>query len=181
MLKPVKLKSVLYLHKPDHAADSKVIEARSNLSMSLDGLTAVFVGLCAVSLLVVAWPVFLGLWPVLLAAVVHLAIVGWCFRAAWRGNWARERLRLDGDELVIEQFRLGRQLRRSWPSAWTRVELLAGPCRELRVFISSQGKRQEIGAFLPQTEREELAGMVKTMLREAQPGVDRKSYGCLEG
>jgi uncharacterized membrane protein len=172
---------VLLLHRPDQLADGSVIEARSNLSMSLDGLTAVFVGLCAVSLLVVAWPVFLGLWPVLLAALVHLAVVGWCFRAAWRGNWARERLRLDGDELVVEQFRLGRQSRRRWPAAWTRVELLAGRFGELRVFIASQGQRQEIGAFLPQTEREELAGMVKGLLRSTQPGMDRKPYGCLEG
>lgn len=149
--------------------DDMVIEARANLSMSLDGLSAVFAALCVVSLLVVAWPVFLGLWPVLLATLIHLAVVGWCFRAAWRGNWARERLAVEGDQLVVEQFRLGQLSRSEWPAAWTRVELSAGRCRELRAFVSSQGKRQEIGSFLPQTEREELVRMVRTMLQQQPP------------
>lgn len=144
--------------------DEMVIEARSNLSMSLDGLTAVFVALCGLTLLVVAWPVFMGLWPILLAALLHLALVGWCFRAAWRGNWARERLLMDGEALVLEQFRLGRQSRSEWPAAWTRVVTEAGRFGDLKVFVSHRDRRQEIGAFLPMTEREELARALKNML-----------------
>lgn len=149
----------------EQSATDLIIEARSNLSMSLDGLTAVFAGLCALSLLVVAWPVILGLWPILLAAVLHLAVVGWCFRAAWRGNWARERLQLDGNRLIIEQFRLGRQARSEWPLAWTRIQPESGRFGELRVFVSHQGRRQEIGSFLPQSERAELADRLKSMLQ----------------
>lgn len=144
--------------------NAMVIEARSNLSMSLEGLTAVFAGLCGVTLLVTAWPVFMGLWPILLAALLHLALVGWCFRAAWRGNWAREKLLIHDDALVVEQYRLGRQSRSEWPAAWTRVHLEPGRLGDVRVVIACQGRRQEIGSFLPVSEREELAIALKDML-----------------
>lgn len=155
---------MLQVHATEQPPGDIVIETRSNLSMSLEGLTAVFGGICMLTLLLVAWPVFMGLWPLLLAALLHLAIVGWCLRAAWRGNWARERLVLEGDKLVIEQFRLGRQNRSDWPAAWTRVELVPARLGDKQVFIRCQGRRLEIGAFLPVNEREELAAAVKGML-----------------
>ena len=155
---------MLQVHAPEQPPDDMVIEARSNLSMSLEGLTAVFGGVCLVTLLVVAWPVFMGLWPILLAALVHLAVVGWCFRVAWRGNWARQRLLLDGDDLVVEEFRLGRHSRSAWPAAWTRVELVPGRMGNMQVFIRFQGRRLEIGTFLPVNEREELAAAVQGLL-----------------
>lgn len=160
---------MLQVHATEQPPGDMVIETRSNLSMSLEGLTAVFCGICVVTLLVVAWPVFMGLWPILLAALLHLAVVGWCFRAAWRGNWARERLLLKGDNLVVEQFRLGRQSKSDWPAAWTRVELVPGRLGNKQVFIGCHGQRLEIGAFLPVHEREELAAAVKGMLNRRSP------------
>ena len=155
---------MLQVHATEQPADDMVIEARSNLSMSLEGLTAVFGGICVVTLLVVAWPVFMGLWPILLAALLHLAVVGWCFRIAWRGNWARERVLLDGDDLVIEQFRLGRQTRSQWPAAWARVERVPGRLGDVQVYLRCRERRLQIGAFLPVNEREELAAAVRGML-----------------
>ncbi len=140
------------------------IEARSNLSMSLGELGAVFAALCALTLLVVAWPVWMGLWPILLAALVQLLVVGWSLRLAWRGHWARERLLLEGNDLVVEQFRLRHHSRTQWPLAWTRVLTEAGRCGELRVFVTRAGRRQEVGAFLPESERGDLARALNDML-----------------
>ena len=157
---------MLQVRPTDQSPDQMMIEARSNLSMSLEELTAVFGGICVVTLLVVAWPVFMGLWPILLAALLHLALVGWCLRAAWRGNWARERLRLEGDDLVVEQFRLGRKDRSRWPIAWTRVQLEPGRLGRQRLFVCFQGRKLELGSFLPVNEREELAGALHHMLSQ---------------
>lgn len=125
----------------------------------------VFAALCVVTLLVVAWPVMMGLWPVLLAALLHLAVVGWCFRSAWRGNWAREELRVEGDLLLVEHFRAGLRRKSEWPVAWSRVQMEEGRFGDVHVYVTSQGKRQEIGAFLPVSERTELARMVNDALR----------------
>lgn len=153
------------LQAPEKSSDSLVIEALSNVSMTLDGLMAVFAGLCLVTLLVVAWPVIMGLWPLLVVALLHLAAVGWCLRSAWRRNWARERIRLEGDRLIVDHFRAGREERSEWPAAWTRVRTERGRFAELRVFVSSRGRCQEIGAFLPVEERAELARMLDRALR----------------
>lgn len=155
---------MLLVNVSDPLHEDTVIEARSNLSMSLDRLTAVFGGICVLTLAIAAWPVFFGLWPILLAAVLHLLVVGWCFRAAWRGNWARERLRVDQDALVLEEFRLGRQQRSEWPAAWTRIETRPAPNGDVRVFLSAQGRRREVGSFLPVNEREQLVFALRSLL-----------------
>jgi uncharacterized membrane protein len=144
---------------------SSVIEARSNLSMSLDRLAAVFLGLSAVTLLVALGPLLLGFWPIMVAAVVHLAIVGWCMRLAWRGNWARERIEIDRDRLRIEHFDVRRRTRSDWPSAWVRVEVEEQRMGERQVSVTCHGRRQVIGDFLPFAEKLALADAVKESLR----------------
>ncbi|MEE4638879.1 MAG: DUF2244 domain-containing protein [Wenzhouxiangella sp.] len=152
-----------------------MIEALSNVSMTLDRLMAVFAGLCLVTLLVVAWPVVLGLWPILVVALLHLVAVGWCFRSAWRRNWARERIWIEGDQLIVEHFRAGLITRNEWPAAWTRVKMQPGRFAELHVFVTNQGKSQEIGAFLPVKERAQLARMLGRALQSQSAWRSEKS------
>lgn len=144
---------------------SSVVEARSNLSLSLDRLAAVFLGLSAVTLLVALGPLLLGFWPIMVAAVLHLLMVGWCMRLAWRGNWVRERMQIDRDSLTIEHFDVRGQSRSQWPSAWVRVQIEDRPMGERRVVIACHGRRQVIGEFLPTGEKLALAGALKESLR----------------
>jgi len=145
--------------------NSIVIEAMSNISITLDRLMAVFAGLCVVTLLVVLWPVLMGLWPILIAALLHLAAVGWCFRRAWRCNWVREKIRVEGDRLIVEHFRAGRIDRSEWPAAWVKIQVERGHFSEPRLFLASQGRRLEVGSFLPVEERRQLARMLERALR----------------
>ncbi len=142
-----------------------VIDVKANLSMSLDRLATVFLGLSAVTLLIALGPLILGLWPILLVAVVHLLIVGWCLRLAWRGNWARERLTVGSKDLSVEHYDLRNRSQTHWPVAWVRIVQKSGSMGDIRLFLQCQGDRQEIGAFLPVTERLELARILKQSLR----------------
>jgi uncharacterized membrane protein len=155
----------LLLTKPRKSSGCVVVEARSNVSMTLDGLMAVFGGLCVLILLVVAWPVVMGLWPILVVALLHLLAVGWCFRNAWRSNWAKERFSIVNDQLLLEQFRAGQKSSSKWPMAWTRVLQEKGRFGDIHLILTSQGKRQEIGKFLPVGERERLAAMLEQALQ----------------
>lgn len=132
--------------------------------MSLDRLVAVFLGLSAVTLLVALGPALLGFWPILAVAVVHLVLVGWCMRQAWRGNWARECLTIDRDRLTIEHFDARRKTRSEWPTAWVRVEVEEQRMGERRVVVSCHGRRQVIGGFLPTGEKLALARALKEHL-----------------
>jgi len=133
--------------------------------LSLDRLAAVFLGLSAVTLLVALGPLLLGFWPIMVAAVLHLLMVGWCMRLAWRGNWVRERMQIDRDSLTIEHFDVRGQSRSQWPSAWVRVQIEDRPMGERRVVIACHGRRQVIGEFLPTGEKLALAGALKESLR----------------
>ena len=128
-------------------------------------MMAVFGALCIVTLLLVAWPVAMGLWPMLVVAMIHLAAVGWCFRRAWRNNWAREIFRVKGEVLTVERLTAGQPEKTEWPVAWARIEKHAGRFGETRLMLASQGRCQEIGAFLPAAERERLGAMLEQVLR----------------
>lgn len=145
--------------------EQAVIEVRSNLSMTLDRLAAVFLALSAVVLLVALRPTIMGYWPIMAAAIIHLVLVGWCLRLAWRGNWARERISVGPEEVVIEHFDAYRQTRSRWPSAWLRVEVEQKRMGDRQVAVTSRGHRQVIGAFLPLAERLQLAEALKDCLR----------------
>lgn len=151
-----------------HSSDprqSRVIEARSNLSISLDRLAAVFLGLSAVTLLVALGPLLLGFWPIMVAAVAHLLMVGWCMRLAWRGNWARERMVIDRDKLRIEHFDARRRTQSEWPSAWVNVRVEQQRMGERQVVVTCHGRRQVVGDFLPTGEKLALADALKESLR----------------
>lgn len=156
---------MIEVHHSQTSDELTVVEARSNLSMTLDRLAAVFLALSAVVLLVALGPTIMGYWPIMLAAVIHLALLGWCLRLAWRGNWARERILIGRTEVVIEHFDVRRQSRSSWPAAWVRVEVENRPMGERQVALTCQGRRQVIGSFLPVQERIELAEVLKDSLR----------------
>lgn len=132
--------------------------------MSLDRLAVFFLFLSSVTLLAALFPLIMGLWPVMLIAIVHLLIVGWCLRLAWRGNWARERLLVGPDDLIVEHYELRRRSRRSWPAAWVRVDIVQAALGEARVVLRCKGEAQQIGAFLPVNERLELARALRQSL-----------------
>lgn len=139
--------------------------ARSNLSITLDRLAAVYLCLCAAILLVAVWPVIAGLWPVLPIAVVHMLVVGWCLRRAWRGNWARERILIGPDTVSVEHAALNDAWRLELPTPWLKVLREKAPDGEARIFLGHHSERIEVGAFLPHAERVELARALEAGLK----------------
>ena len=146
------------VHASTADCENRVIRIKvlSNLSLTLDKLAGVFLALSAVTLLVALLPTLLGYWPIMAIAIVHLAIVGWCLRLAWRGNWARQDITVDADRVIVE-YRTARELQRHvLPVDWVRVaqQTVRG---EPRIFLVLHEKRIEIGSFVPASERIEAA------------------------
>lgn len=139
------------------------IEVLSNLSLSLDRLAGFFLVLSAATLLVALWPTLMGYWPIMGIALIHLAIVGFCFRLAWRGNWARQTVRVDAESVRIEFRTAGEQQETDWPANWVRVEVV-NDGREPRVNLCLHGERIEIGRFVPPDERLQAAELLRKAL-----------------
>lgn len=135
------------------------IEVLANLSLSLDRLAGFFLVLSGVTLTVALLPTLLGYWPIMAIAIVHLAIVGWCFRIAWRGHWARQDITVDADRVRVD-FRTARGVEQyELPTDWVRVEQRSAR-GEPRVYLVLHGKRIEIGSFVPADERIEAANCI---------------------
>jgi len=149
---------------PDHP-DFEIVELRSNLSISLDRLFFVFLGLSTITLLVAIGPLIVGLWPVMIVAVIHLVAVGFCLRLAWRGHWAKEQILIGPEKLEFNRFFDGVVERGSFPLAWVRVIVESGRLGDSRIFLSCQGRRQELGAFLSVDERLKAAQEMNKRIR----------------
>ena len=141
------------------------IEILSNLSLSLDRLAGFFLLLSAVTLLVALLPTLMGYWPIMAIAIVHLAIVGWCFRLAWRGNWARQDITIDARRVRIESRTASGEQCHEWPTGWVRV-VRDTHRREPRILVGLHGRRIEIGRFVPADERIDAANRI---MRALQP------------
>ncbi|MDT8408624.1 MAG: DUF2244 domain-containing protein [Wenzhouxiangellaceae bacterium] len=141
-----------------------VIEILSNLSLTLDRLAGFFLVLSAVTLTVAALPALMGYWPVLLIAVIHLVIVGWCFRLAWRGNWVRQEIRIDADRVSIRLRTVDQASSVNWPTGWVRLEQRRDH-GEPQVFLVNSDQKFEIGHFVPASERIEAAQLIVEALQ----------------
>lgn len=155
--------------KTRHNADSEdelTIELYSNLSMSLDRFFAVFLVISAVTLLISIYPLALGLWPVMVISLIHIVLVGLCFRSAWRGNWVREIIHFDAETVTIKHLAARKSWRVQWPVTWLRLARSADRQGHVRLYLGQHGQKQEIGGFLPSHERDELSGLIKTALTQ---------------
>ncbi|MGB0514008.1 MAG: DUF2244 domain-containing protein [Wenzhouxiangellaceae bacterium] len=150
-------------HSSERAPEVRRIEVLSNLSLTLDHLAAFFLVLSGVTLTVALLPTLLGYWPVMAIAVIHLLIVGWCFRLAWRGHWARQDIEVDAREVRITSTTARTQETVRWPVGWVRVHQrrLGG---ETKAYLAHHQQRLEIGRFVPEAERLEAARLIARAL-----------------
>jgi uncharacterized membrane protein len=118
-----------------------------------------------------------GFWPVLpfagLEAAVLVGAAVWVHRRAL----AREYIRVDAAEVVVEKHRPGRRGGRvayAFPRPWTRIELRRGQPAHWpsRLLFSSRGRSVEVGAFLTDGERLGLKNRLAELLAD-----DDKSTG----
>ena len=139
------------------------IEVLSNLSLSFDRLAGFFLALSAVTLTVALLPTLMGYWPIMAIAIIHLGIVGWCFRLAWRGYWVRQDIFVGAETTAIEHCSKQCNKRLELPTHWLKV-VLDRSGQEPRLFIAAHEKRVEIGAFLPADERIAAADLLRSAL-----------------
>lgn len=142
------------------------IELCSNLSMSLDNFFAVFLVISAFILIISTYQLSLGLWPVMIISLIHIALVGLCFRSAWRSNWVRETIYFDANTVTIKHLAANNSWKMQWPTTWIRTELSRAKNGSTRLYIKQHDQKQEIGGFLPPNERDELCGLIRTALTQ---------------
>ncbi|MCB1776790.1 MAG: DUF2244 domain-containing protein [Candidatus Competibacteraceae bacterium] len=130
-----------------------------NRSLSWRQTVMVFVSFCIITLALVLPLVAMGFWPVLPFAGLELLAVGTGFYLVARRCHEREVICIAADTIRIERGR--RKPEQSWTltRAWARVVLKACPRQwyPSRLLIHVHGQTIEIGRFLVEEERRQLA------------------------
>ncbi len=140
------------------------VSSQRHDSLGARGRRRVFAALCAFSVgLALTFAAF-GAWLVLPYSMLEMVVLflafSWIGRHA--GDW--ERLRVDGDRVVIECKRGGVVSRHEFNRCWTRLEADRGHSGRLRrLAICSAGKRVPVGDDLSAAER----NVVEKNLRRA--------------
>lgn len=138
---------------------------RRNCAVSPSQLLLAYAMLAAVSLGVAGFFWFQGAKLVMPFACLELAAVGIAFLVYARHATDRERISLQGSQLVVEVESSGRHLRSEFNRDWVRVEPLAGDGS--LVELSGQGCKVQVGRFVRPELRATLAREIRTALRGA--------------
>lgn len=133
---------------------------RPNSSLNWKGNSEFFVWMSAVSLSIAAWFAWQGAWIILPFAGLELAALAWGLYLASSQSMHKEVVSIDKEKVEICKGRRRLEsrvsLRRHWAQA--RLEAADHGWYPRRLVIRSHGRATEIGRFLDETEREELAG-----------------------
>ncbi len=115
------------------------------------------------------WTAF-GFWPVLLVCVLHLLALTWALYKVSYALLAREVVTVGSEQITIEAGHREVERRFELTRAWAQVLLRSGARRRHNTLIvRSAGRAVELGRFLTDDEREELAGELQRLVAAAPP------------
>ena len=147
------------------SAGAFVFHSRPHCSLTRAQERLVFRSLAALCLAVAIALALLGFWPVLPFAGLEIGLLAWALEAQRRREDDYETLVIDGDALVLE-WRIGRRSgRREMNRQWARVVLAcSAPGRNCRLCVISHGSETEVGHYLSDEARRQLAATLRSKL-----------------
>jgi uncharacterized membrane protein len=101
-------------------------------------------------------------------AILAMWLVAYCFMRIWRRSGAGQVVTMTPSQLEVATTSGASSVR--FHPYWTKVRLEQGPHRgwPARLLVGSHGRDIEIGAFLNEQERRELAQRMTELLRDMQ-------------
>jgi uncharacterized membrane protein len=141
---------------------------RPNQSLSWRGAVKIY---AAISLCCLGIGIFYasqGFWPVLPFAGLEIVALGIAFYLCFARSQIREVVSVNADVVTVERGRHRPQEHWECPRAWARISLQPSPISwyPSRLAIAFQGRRVEIGEFLTEQERCELAEELDYTIRQ---------------
>ena len=142
------------------------IDLAPHCSLSTRGALAVFRQRRASPLLASpASPLRSGYWPVLPFAGAEMLLLGWALHSNMQRRFERESIDVSETEIVIEYAR-GNPRRVVFPRHWARVKIRRpkSPLHRGQLVIESHGRAYEVGKFLTEEERHQLAAELRRLI-----------------
>jgi uncharacterized membrane protein len=100
----------------------------------------------------------MGYWPVLPFAGAEMALLGWALKTSMDRRHEHEHIDVTESEVIIE-YSKGTPARVVFPRHWARVKIRRpkSPLHRAHLVIESHGRAYEVGKFLSEEERRQLA------------------------
>ncbi len=132
---------------------------RPNRSLSWRGTVVFFWSIFVVCMGIALSFAFAGLWMVLPFAGLELLALGVCLYLTCLRSSRCEVISVDRDTVKIESGRRRAERCNEFGRGWVQVRLQTSPYRwyPSRLILGSHGREVEVGAFLSETERTDLA------------------------
>jgi uncharacterized membrane protein len=148
------------------SADRRVLELRPRCSLTPQG-ARVFVGIVAGTTFGVGSLFALqGFWPVLPFAGLEIAVLVWAVRASLRAGVERETIVISERWVTITHHGVTGERCSVFPRHWAKVKLRAPPValHPSRLMLESHGRACEVGRFLTEDERRNLAARLTQLV-----------------
>jgi uncharacterized membrane protein len=141
------------------------IDLSPNCSLSVRGAFVFFGSVCLPTFGVAGIATALGYWPVLPFAGAEMLLLAWALRSNMQRRFERETIDISDAEVVITYSR-GEPARVVFPRHWARVKIRRpnSPLHRSRLVIESHGRAYEVGKFLTEEERRQLAAALRSQI-----------------
>jgi len=141
------------------------IDLAPHCSLSVRGAVLFFAGVAFATFGIAGIATFLGFWPVLPFAGAEMLLLGWALHSNMQRRFERETIDISDTEVVVTYAR-GNPARVVFPRHWARVKIRRpnSPLHRSHLVIESHGRAYEVGKFLTEEERRQLAAALRSQI-----------------
>jgi len=141
------------------------IDLAPHCSLSPRGAVGFFCLVCVGTFGVAGVATALGYWPVLPYAGAEMLLLGWALKASMSRRHEHESIDISDTEIIIE-YTKGAPRRVVYPRHWARVKIRRpkSPLHRGQLVIESHGRAHEVGKFLTEEERHQLAAELRRLI-----------------
>ncbi|MEO8063760.1 MAG: DUF2244 domain-containing protein [Pseudomonadota bacterium] len=146
-------------------AAARHIDLAPHCSLTPRGAALFFGLVCLVTIGIAIVFTVLGFWPVLPFAGGEMLLLAWALKSSMDRRLERESIDISETEIVVEYAR-GMPQRVVFPRHWARVKIRRpkSPLHRGQLLIESQGRAHEVGKFLTEEERRQLAADLRRLI-----------------
>jgi uncharacterized membrane protein len=150
-------------------------------ALSVRGALVFFGLVCLVTLGIATVATALGFWPVLPFAGAEMVLLGWALHSNMQRRFQRETIHITETEVAIEDSNANPR-RVVFPRHWSRVKIRRpkSPLHRSQLVIESHGRSREVGKFLTEEERLQLAAELRQLVGDMNRSPDLPGAGSPE-
>lgn len=141
-----------------------MVTAKPNVSLTAKTRLVSFLVIAGVTLAVALLFAVHGMWMVLPFAGFEIALLGWAFYHLHCHARDFERITVNDEHVLVETLDYKRAGRIEFQRYWARLVVCRTPTRGPRLYLRSHGRQVEIGRFMNDEERAQVARQMRACL-----------------